>query len=156
MSDWEDSTPSPEAGQQAFHEAITPVQSSPSASEPDDEDFDEFAPRDTRPEVEEDSSSGEDAPSAPVESATQPIDNSPDPEGEEQTGERAFGYADAEDSASNDADKPSSAASEKDESVNRDDHRGETPSKEDISDDEEKDEDARQELENCGSRFDSA
>ena len=148
MSDWEESSSSPEAGQQAFHEAVTPVQSSPSESERDEDDFDGSASRGIPPEVglegEESSSDDEDVSSATAESATQLVDKSREPVGEEQTGKSAFNYEDAEDGASNDEDKPLSAASGKDDSVDGgDQYEEEGPSKEDISDDEEKDEDAR-------------
>ena len=150
MSDWDESSSSPEAGQGVFHEAITPVQSSPSSSERDEADFEGSTSHDKGPEVgleREESSSGEDVPSATVESTTQMVDESRDPDREEQTGESPVNYEDVEDSAFNDEDR-----SGKDGSVERSDRHEEASLQEGSSDDEEKGEDSRQVLE-CGYRI---
>lgn len=96
MSDWEEGSSSPEAGQQVFHEAITPVQSSPSSSERDENDSNVSASQDVMSEAgleSEDSSSGEDVTNA-MESATRQVNDltHSESEGEEQTRESVFEY----------------------------------------------------------------
>ena len=146
MSDWDESISSPEAGQQAFHEAITPVQSSPSASERDEDDFNRSTSHDVVSDKE--GSSDEDSLVAAAEVATHLVGKSPDSEGEKRTGESAFSYEDVEGNAFNDADKSSTAPRE-DDLMDRSDRLGEVPAQEDSSDGEEKGKDSRQVLE-CG------
>ena len=56
IMDLEESSSRLEARQQTFDDAITTVQSSPSASNPDEDNFDECASRDTRPDFDQYSS----------------------------------------------------------------------------------------------------